>query len=87
MRFSDTFVNKKSYYSLGFDSVTNEPYMSIPVANSLVSYNKHYLLDKNQYDLFIVSQFDADIFAEQCRSQLLDNLLIIKPGTSRGSAV
>jgi hypothetical protein len=86
VRFVDQFVNQTERYALGTDTVTGTNYLSIPVANTLVDFTEYYALSRSQYDLFYVDPVAATLFADQCRDQLMDQALILKPGRDRGSA-
>lgn len=84
MNFSDIFFNKEYRYSLGTELQSGKFYLSIPVSNGVVDYEEYYEIDSNLLRQFQLQQEKALEFAEKCRRQELDELLIVKPGNNRG---
>lgn len=74
-------------FSLGVEEITGRFYVSIPVSNGMVGYEEYYEIDRASFELF-QEDIDAAVdFAMKCRRRELDELLIEKPGTNRGSAI
>ena len=86
-RFQDDQVDVAGRFSLGTDTQTGSRYLSIPVANRLVDYEEFYALSTTIYQDFLGDRKLALEFANECRERLHDDLLILKPGSDRGSAV
>ena len=84
MKFNDIFFSKEHSYSLGTELKSGKHYLSIPVSNGLVDYEEYYEIDLNLLQQFQTQQEKALEFAEKCRRQELDGLLIMKPGSNRG---
>lgn len=84
MRFKDLFANKESRYSLGREEGSARYYLSIPVSNSFVDYEEYYEISQADFNLFLSNTEQAAFFADECRSRMHDNVLIIKPGSDRG---
>jgi len=85
MRFIDSQVSREHRYSLGTDSETGQPYLSIPISNRLVDYEEFYMLTDAEFALFAADQKSAADFAARCGRRELDERLIIAPGADRGS--
>lgn len=49
-----------------------------------MDYEEHYEIDSNLLQQFQTQQEKALEFAEKCRMQELDELLIVNPGSNRG---
>lgn len=87
MKFSDAFISRKHMFSLGVEETTGRFYVSIPVSNGMVDYEEYYEIDRASFELF-QNDIDAAVdFVMKCRRRELDELLIEKPGTNRGSAI
>ncbi len=87
MKFTDLFVSREHRFSLGIEEESGRRYLSIPVSNGLVDYEEYYEVNPAVFDL-LEEDIDAAIeFAERCRNRQLDDLLMVQPGTSRGTAV
>ena len=84
MKFNDIFFSKEHRYSLGTELQSGKHYLPIPVSNGVVDYEEHYEVDSNLLQQFQTQQEKALEFAEKCRMQELDELLIVKPGSNRG---
>ncbi|MGO4205233.1 hypothetical protein AB4Z09_26550 [Rhodococcus sp. TAF43] len=85
MRFEDEYFSRTNRYSLGIDTASGRPYLSIPVSNGLVDYEEHYELDNDKYRNLLADESLAIQFAEACRRREHDDLLIQKPGNNRGT--
>ena len=87
MRFQSAMVSRKHFFAIGRDTETGKYYLDIPVDNMLVAYNEYYEIDKETFDRFLADPESAVSFADQCRRQQMDHLLINKPGASRGTGI
>lgn len=87
MRFSDVFVSKGDRYSIGVELDSGSHYVSIPVSNGVVDYEEYYAISAEQSDVFLSDTTAAIEFVEACRRREHDDLLILKPGTNRGTPV
>jgi hypothetical protein len=74
-------------FSVGIEETSGRFYVSIPVSNGMVDYEEYYEIDKASYDLFQGDLESALVFVMRCRRRELDELLIVKPGTNRGTAI
>lgn len=87
MRFSDVFVAREDRYSIGTELDSGGHYASIPVSNGVVDYEEYYAISAEQSDVFLSDTSAAIEFVEACRRHQHDDLLILKPGTNRGTPV
>ncbi len=87
MRFQDIRVFRQDRFSVGKDTQQNMYYLSIPVSSGIVDYDEYYTIPSEWATASDQHQRDLDNFAEECRHQKHDDLLILKPGTNRGVAV
>ncbi|PJG57843.1 hypothetical protein [Aeromonas cavernicola] len=87
MRFTVVYNNTNDRYSMGVDTISGRFYISIPVSNSFVDYEEYYDLEQWEFDLFKKNESEALLFVKKCRNRELDQRLLIKPGSNRGSAV
>jgi len=87
VRFSDVFVSREDRYSIGAELESGRHYVAIPVSNGVVDYEEHYAISPEQSDVFLSDASAAIEFAEACRRREHDDLLILKPGTNRGTPV
>ncbi|OBA85078.1 hypothetical protein A5642_24790 [Mycolicibacterium mucogenicum] len=87
MRFSDVFVSKGDRYSIGVELDSGSHYVSTPVSNGVVDYEEYYAISAEQSDAFLSDTTAAIEFVEACRRREYDDLLILKPGTNRGTPV
>ncbi|OBJ37432.1 hypothetical protein A5630_04655 [Mycolicibacterium mucogenicum] len=87
MRFSDVFVSREDRYSIGAELDSGRLYVSIPVSNGVVDYEEYYAISGEQSDVFLADRTAAIEFVEACRQRQHDDLLILKPGTNRGTPV
>lgn len=86
-RFEDIRVDVEGRFSLGIDHQSSAHYLSISVANRAVDYEELYQLDDTDYLSLSADRQLALTFAEDYRKRLHDDLLILKPGADRGSAI
>jgi hypothetical protein len=87
VRFSDVFVSQVARYSIGTELDSRRLYVSIPVSNGVVDYEEYYAISPEQSDVFLTDRTAAIEFVEACRRHEHDDLLILKPGTNRGTPV
>lgn len=87
MRFSDAFASKEDRYSIGTEIDSGRLYVSIPVSAGVVDYEEYYAISPEQFDTFLADRSVAIEFVEACRRREHDDLLILKPGTNRGTPV
>ncbi|MFI1918663.1 hypothetical protein [Nocardia sp. NPDC020380] len=88
MRFDDSFFSREYWFSLGREGGTGKYYLSIPVSNGLVDYEEYYEIPELTFERFMQDPSSAVEFAESCRHQQMDALLIVPaPATGRGTAV
>lgn len=85
MKFNDTYTSCKHRFSLGVELTSQQCYLSIPVSNALVDYEEYYRIDRAQYDAWLKESSAALPMVVRCRREL-DHLLMMQPGTQRGSA-
>ncbi|KAA0994812.1 hypothetical protein FQ192_11830 [Pseudomonas sp. ANT_J12] len=87
MKFQDIYVNREELFSIGIEETSGRFYVSFPVSNGMVDYEEYYEIDRASFELF-QKDIDAAVeFVMKCRRRELDELLIEKPGTNRGSAI
>lgn len=86
VRFNDVFVSKEDRYSIGVELDMGSHYVSIPVSNGVVDYEEYYAISPQQAEDFLRDKTAAREFAAACRLRRHDDLLIQKPGTSRGTS-
>ena len=85
MRFSDVFVSQEDRYSIGAELDSGSHYVAIPVSNGVVDYEDYYAISPQQSEEFLSNRSAAIKFVEACRRHQHDDLLILKPGTNRGT--
>lgn len=86
MKFKDTLINQTERFTLGVETLSGTPYLSIPVSNRLVDYEEYYEISSDSYELFLNDRSAASDFAERCRNRQEDQRLMLKPGSDRGVA-
>lgn len=85
MKFRDKLVNREHRFSIGIEEDSGKCYLSIPVSNGLVDYEEYYEINHDTFDKFQANLDQAANFAEECRRRLMDDRLIQKPGSNRGT--
>lgn len=85
MHFQDSYVDRALRYSLGIETQSGRPYLSIPVANALADYEEYYWIDADEYARFRQADGVA-AFLQACRARRNDDRLVVPPGTDRGVA-
>ncbi|WP_330182173.1 hypothetical protein OHB26_38600 [Nocardia sp. NBC_01503] len=88
MKFDDQYFSREHWFSLGVEEGTNKHYLSIPVSSGIVDYEEYYEIDQPTFDRYMQNPSSAVDFAEKCRRQEMDSLLMIPaPTTNRGTAI
>ncbi len=87
MKFNDVLVSREGRFSLGEEEQTGKYYLSIPVSNGMVDYEEYYEIDRLAFEHYRADPKAALEFAERCRNREVDELLIVKPGSNRGTAI
>lgn len=87
MKFNDVFVSREDRFSIGVEEQSGRYYVSIPVSNGMVDYEEYYEIDKAQFGLYQADMQAALEFVKRCRNRESDDLLIVKPGKNRGTAM
>jgi hypothetical protein len=87
MEFRDIYFNREERFSLGIEETSGKFYASFPVRNDMIEYEEYYEISRAQFDLFQTDLNAALAFVNRCRRRELDELLIQKPGSRRGSAI
>jgi hypothetical protein len=77
--FIDELLSVEGRYSIGYEKITGEYYISFPLTNHLVDYEEYYRLTKDEHDLFLLNQIEAKIFLEKCYRHLEDHRMIFYP--------
>ncbi|ALR20987.1 hypothetical protein [Sphingobium baderi] len=86
LTFIDHLVSREHRFSIGVIGATREKYLSIPVTNQRVDYEKYYRIDDAMFDRFAANPLDDLPFVERCRQRREDSRLILQPGADRGIA-
>lgn len=87
MTFSNTYVNCEEMFSLGVEETSGQFYVSFPVSSGFVDYAEYYAIDQQMFERFQHDLASAVQFVNRCRRRELDELLMQKPGSNRGSAI
>ncbi|MCU9949184.1 hypothetical protein [Pseudomonas sp. PDM13] len=87
MKFTDLFVSREYLFSLGIEEESGRLFLSIPVSNGLVDYEEYYEVNKATFDLLENDVEAAIEFARRCKNREMDDLLMVKPGKLRGTAI
>jgi hypothetical protein len=87
MKFTDIYFNREERFSLGIEEASGKLYVSFPVRNDMIEYEEYYEINRGQFDLFQKDLNAALEFVNRCRRRELDELLIQKPGSRRGTAI
>ena len=87
MKLRDEFFDRENRYSLGVDVDSGRHYASIPVSNGAVDYEEYYELSADEYVRLLTDSVAAVVFVDECRRHERDDLLLVQPGTNRGTAV
>nr|WP_296186178.1 hypothetical protein [Pseudomonas sp. UBA1879] len=87
MKFTDMYFNREERFSLGIEETSGKFYVSFPVRNDMIEYEEFYEIDRAQFELFKKDLSAALAFVTRCRYRELDELLIQKPGSRRGTAI
>jgi len=87
MKFQDVLVHREHGFCVGTEQCSGRLYVAIPVSNGMVDYEEHYEIDRATFELFRRDPNAALPFVARCKKRELDELLIIQPGTNRGTAI
>lgn len=87
MKFSRIHVNREEMFSLGVEETSGQFYVSFPVSSGLADYEEYYAIDAHMLECFQNDLDSALQFVNRCRRRELDELLLQKPGSNRGSAI
>ncbi|MEH3140744.1 MAG: hypothetical protein PGN37_11295 [Mycobacterium kyogaense] len=85
-QFKKTHFSATGRYWLGREEALRQPFLGIPVSNSMIDYIEYYWLTEAQYDEFMVDDNAAAFFAEACRRREHDDVIVFAPGSDRGAA-
>lgn len=58
--FIDELLSVEDRYSIGYEKITGEYYISFPPTNHLLDYEEYYRLTKDEHDLFLLRQKAKD---------------------------
>jgi hypothetical protein len=86
MKFVASFISAEHRFSIGREVDSGKFYLSVPVSNRLVDYEEYYEITESDMERFRIDPELARQFAERCRNRMMDDALIIKPGSDRGVA-
>ncbi len=84
MQWQDVYVDREHHFALVVNKASGLTYLAIPVANSMVTYDEYYEVDRETFDLFTADPSTALPMVQQARRRELDHLLLLKPGAERG---
>lgn len=87
MKFQDVAVNREQRYALGTEQDSGKHYISIPVSNGLVDYEEYYEISPEEFAAYRADLASALPLVEQARHRQVDDRLIQKPGSKRGTAI
>jgi hypothetical protein len=87
VKINDTYVNREERFSLGIEETSAQFYVSFPVFNGIIEYEEYYAIDQQMSERFHHDLASALDFVNRCRRRELDELLMQKPGSNRGSAI
>ncbi len=84
MKFSDLFVSRREYFSVGIEEESGSYYISFQVSNQLCDYEEYYWISTEEFtkcedDLLLLLPI-----VEECRNHQRDDDLVVKPGRDRG---
>lgn len=80
-------VSREHRFSLGIEEESGRYYVSIPVSNGLADYEEYYEIDRTAFERYRVDPVAALPFVDRCRHRDADELLIVQPGSNRGTAL
>jgi hypothetical protein len=87
LKFNDVLVSREFRFSLGEEEESGRYYVSIPVSNGLADYEEYYEIDRTAFERYRVDPAAALPFVDRCRNREADELLIVQPGSNRGTAL
>ena len=78
---------KLDWFSVGLDLKTQSYFLSFPVSTGIMDYEEYYTISAD-WALHPEEHFvELNAFAEECRHQKKDDLLLQQSGKNRGTAV
>ena len=86
MHFVDTAMNKARRFSIGREISSGRYYLSIPVSNHMVDYEEYYEISQEAHDAYPSNEASLGKFADECRANAHDALLLQRSGNNRGVA-
>jgi hypothetical protein len=87
MKFKDVVVNREERFSVGVEEDSGKHYVSIPVSNGMVDYEEYYEIDPATFERYRADPASALDFVVKARNRQMDDRLIMKPGSKRGTPV
>ncbi|MUL49069.1 hypothetical protein FZI85_19745 [Mycobacterium sp. CBMA293] len=81
------FFSEVDRYSIGIELSSGTHYVSIAVSNGSVDYEEYYAISQQQLEVWLSDKSAAVAFVEACRRHQHDDLMILKPGSNRGTPV
>ena len=84
MSYRRIFVSQNPRFSLDRHVETGRPVLSIPVRNQMVEYEEYYSISEEELEQLLEDEALAKDFALRCGSRLMDDRLVLKPGSDRG---
>ena len=84
MSYRRIFVSQNLRFSLDRHVGTGRAVLSIPVRNQMVEYEEYYSISQEELEQLLEDEALAKDFALRCASQLMDDRLVLKPGSDRG---
>ena len=86
-QFEDLRFYRDYSFSIGIDTKTATPYLSIPVSNGFVDYEEYYSIPRDWAEQSDLHLPELRNFAGQCRDHKMDERLLQEPGSNRGTPV
>lgn len=87
MKFVDDVFFRDEQYALGLEQEAGEHYVSFPVSAQVFGYEEFYRVSDEHYAVLLADPVAALAFVIECRRHEHDDLLMIKPGPNRGTAI
>ena len=86
MKWNVVHVDTVRRFSLDIEEESGRTFVSIPVRNQMVEYDEWYEVDAETFARYRADPTLAYDFVERCKRRELDHLLLLPPGSDRGSA-
>ena len=87
MKWKVVHVDVARRFSLDIEEESGRTFVSIPVRNQMVEYDEWYEVDAETFARYSADPTLAYDFVERCKRRELDHLLLLPPGSDRGSAI